>query len=181
MEQYRALLDALLATPSGGLLPVLVSVAALTAIAKTYDLPWKIEWQGINVADAVKEAGSDITVFRGGKAVISIEVTGRVIDKARIRSTFATKISPNGIDDYLFFYAAAKPTDEARESARAYFAAGHEINFVSIGEWIPMILTVLGTKGRAIFTQSVIGLLGQKDVPAALKVAWNNCVRVIVP
>ncbi len=44
-----------------------------------------------------------------------------------------------------------------------------------------MVLTVLGAKGRAIFTQSVTELLRQKDTPATFKIAWNNHVRVIVP
>lgn len=180
MAQYRTLLDALLATPSGGLLPVILSVATFMAIAQTYDLPWQIEWQGINVADAAKGAGGDITVLRDGKTVISIEVTERPIDKARVRSTFATKISPQSIDDYLFFFATAAPTDEARESAKAYFAAGHEINFVSIRDWILTVLTTLGTNGRAIFTEKVIELLDQKDVPAVLKVAWNDHIRTVI-
>ena len=180
MEQYGALIDDLLATPSGGLLPVILSVATFSAIARTYDLPWKIDWQGINVADAAKGAGGDITVLRDGKTVISIEVTERPIDKARIRSTFATKISPQSIDDYLFFHSTAKPTDEARDSTKAYFAAGHEISFVYIKDWILTVLTTLGTEGRAIFTENIIDLLDQKDVPAALKVAWNDYVRTII-
>ena len=35
MEQYGALIDDLLATPSGGLLPVILSVATFSAIART--------------------------------------------------------------------------------------------------------------------------------------------------
>ncbi len=181
MKQYGALLDALLLTPSGGLVPVLLSVAAFTAIARAYDLPWQIEWQGINVADAAKGAGGDITILRDGKTVISVEVTERPIDKARVISTFATKISRNSIDDYLFFHSAAAPTNEARKAARAYFAQGHEINFVSIKDWISMVLTTLGAKDRTIFTNSVIDLLDKKEVPASLKVAWNDHVRAVVP
>lgn len=181
MEQYSTLLSELLATPSGGLLPVILSEAAFTAIARTYGLPWQIEFQGINVADAAKGAGGDITVSREGRIVISVEVTERAIDQARVRSTFATKISPNSIDDYLFFHSAATPTNEARDAAQAYFAQGHEINFIPIIDWIMTVLTMLGTRGRAIFTDRTIELLNAKEVPAALKVSWNEYVRNIVP
>jgi hypothetical protein len=181
IDQYSTLMSSLLATPSGGLIPVLLAVATFNAIRETYALPWEIEFQGINVADAASGAGGDITVKRDGQIIISVEVTERPIDNARVRSTFATKISPNSIDDYLFFYSAAQPTEEARAAARAYFAQGHEINFVAIKDWIMTILTTLGAKGRVVFTDSIINLLDQKDVPAAIKVAWNDNVRAIVP
>ena len=180
VEQYNALLDLLLATPSGGLLPVVLSVAAFKSIATTYKLPWNIDWQGINVADAAKGVGGDITIIRDDSVIISVEVTERPIDQARVHSTFVTKISPNNIDDYLFFYSAAMPTEEARERARAYFAAGHEINFLSIKDWILTILSTLGTDGRAMFTESVVELLDQNEVPAAIKVAWNDHIRTVV-
>lgn len=181
MDQYSTLISALLATPSGGLLPVLLAVATFEAIRSTYGLPWEIESQGINVADAASGAGGDITVKRDGKVVISVEVTERPIDNARVRSTFATKISPNSIDDYLFFYSAATPTDDARKAAKAYFAQGHEINFVAIKEWILTVLSTLGVNGRAVFTEALIDLLDRTDVPAAIKVAWNDNVRAVVP
>lgn len=177
VEQYDKLIGALLSTPSGGLLPVLLAVAVFEAIKQTYDLPWTIEFQGINVADSQKGVGGDITIFRDGAVVLSVEVTEREIDKARLRSTFVTKIAPHGIDDYLFFFSAAQPTEEARTAAKSYFAQGHEINFAPVGEWILTVLTTLGAKGRATFTEVFIGLLEAKDVPAALKVAWNDNVR----
>jgi len=177
IEQYAELIQAMLGTQSGGRLPVLLAVATFEAIKRTYDLPWRIEFQGINVADSQNDAGGDITVFREGAVVLSVEVTERAIDKARLRSTFNTKIAPNGIDDYLFFFSAAQPTEEARAAARSYFAQGHEINFAPVSEWILTVLTTLGAKGRTIFTETFIDLLDARDVPAALKVTWNNNVR----
>ena len=177
VEQYDKLINALLGTPSGGLLPVLLAVATFEAIKQTYGLPWKVEFQGINVADSQKGVGGDITVFRDGAVVLSVEVTEREIDKARLRSTFVTKIAPHGIDDYLFFFSAVEPTAEARAAAKTYFAQGHEINFAPVGEWILTVLTTLGAKGRGVFTDAFLVLLDGKDVPAAIKVAWNDNVR----
>jgi len=180
MEQYGALIDSMLTTPSGGLIPVLLAVSAFSAVRDTYLLPWDIRWQGINVADSPSGAGGDITINREGKIVISVEVTERAIDKARVISTFNTKISPHGIDDYLFFFSATEPTDEARSAARAYFAQGHEINFLPVKDWIITVLTSLGTQGRTIFTSNLLSLLESKDTPAAIKVAWNDYVRKLV-
>src|SRR5690606_15455230 len=106
--------------------------------------------------------------------------TERTIDEDRVRSTFRTKIAPNAIDDYLFFFSASHPTDEARARARAYFAQGHEINFVPIRDWILTVLSTLGAEGRVTFTSSVIALIDAQEVPAALKVAWNEHVRAIL-
>ena len=180
MEQYGALIDSMLATPSGGLIPVLLAVSAFSAIRDTYLIPWDIRWQGINVADSPSGAGGDITINREGKTVISIEVTERAIDKPRVISTFNTKISPHGIDDYLFFFSATEPTDEARSAARAYFAQGHEINFLPVKDWLITVLTSLGTQGRSVFTSHLLSLLESKDTPAAIKVAWNDYVRKLV-
>lgn len=180
MEQYGALIDSMLTTPSGGLIPVLLAVSTFIAIRDTYLLPWEIEWQEINVADNPSGVSGDITISREGKIVISVEVTERGIDRARVISTFNTKISPHGIDDYLFFFSATEPTDEARLAAQAYFAQGHEINFLSVKEWILTALTSLGAQGRTIFTGSLLTLLESKNTPAAIKVAWNDYVRKLV-
>ena len=180
MGQYGALIDSMLATPSGGLIPVLLAVSTFIAIRDTYLLPWEIEWQGINVADSPSGAGGDITINREGKTVISVEVTERSIDRARVISTFNTKISLHGIDDYLFFFSATEPTDDARLATQAYFAQGHKINFLPVKDWILTVLTSLGTQGRAIFTANLLTLLESKETPASIKVAWNNYVRNLI-
>jgi hypothetical protein len=118
LDQYKALVNRLLATKSGGLMPVLLSVGMFKTLSDCYDLGWQIEWQGINVADAAKGAGGDITVSRNDDVLFSVEVTERQIDRNRVTTTFNGKIAPNGIDDYLFFHTATLPTNEARETAK---------------------------------------------------------------
>lgn len=181
IDQYAKLIKGLLETASGGLLPVLLTVAMFTAIKEVYGLPWQIESQGINVADAASGAGGDVTVSTKDKTLIAVEVTERTIDESRVRSTFRTKILPNKIEDYLFLFSAERPTEEALERARSYFAQGHEVNFVSLHEWIMIFLTVLGAEGRTVFTDCMIQALDRKEVSASLKVAWNEIIRGLVP
>ncbi len=177
IDQYAQLIGKLLDTPSGGLLPVLLTVATFTALKEVYELPWKIEFQGINVADAASGAGGDVTVYIEGKPLIAVEVTERTIDESRVRSTFRSKILPNKIEDYLFLFSGDEPSDEARERARSYFAQGHEVNFVPLPPWIMTFLTTLGSDGRGIFTECIIEALNKRDVSASIKVAWNEIVR----
>lgn len=179
-DQYKKLIGALLQVPSGGLLPVVLVVAAFTALKESFNLPWDIEWQGINVADSAKGVGGDITIKREGDTFLAIEVTERPVDKSRVRSTFLTKISRNRIDDYLFFHSTAEPTEEAREIARSYFAQGHEITFVEIANWIVSILAALGPAGRSVFTDTMVDLLEKTEVPSNIKVAWNTIVQKLV-
>jgi hypothetical protein len=180
IEQYSALLDLLLGSASGGLVPVLLVVSAFDAIKATYGLPWELDYQGINEADAASGAGGDVTVRRAGEVVLSIEVTERIIDEDRVRTTFRTKIAPNGIDDYLFFFAGAPPTEAARARARAYFAQGHDINFAPVKDWIATVLATLGAGGRKVFTDKLVAALDDPKVPAAIKVAWNSHVRTVL-
>ena len=72
------------------------------------------------------------------------------------------------------------PSEDARKAARTYFSQGHEINFVQVTEWILNNLATLGAKGRAMFTKEVLALLGSQEVPASVKIAWNDIVREIV-
>lgn len=178
VDQYDTLVDGLLSVRSGGLIPVLLAVATFRSISECYELNWNIEWQGINVADAAKGVGGDINVSRDGQLLFSVEVTERQIDRSRVVSTFMTKIAPGGIQDYIFFFTATPPTEEAHESARGYFAQGHEMNFVSVKNWIMTVLTTIGAKGRRSFTLSFIQLL--QDAPAALKVAWNEKIHTVI-
>lgn len=68
-----------------------------------FALDWEIQHQGINVADAASEEPGDIKISRSGKTFLAAEVTLRVVDKARVVSTFTTKIVPAGVEDYIFF------------------------------------------------------------------------------
>jgi hypothetical protein len=135
LEQHEALIERLLMVPSGGLIPVLLSVGILNAIRDQFGLPWDISWQGINVADRATGAGGDITIERDGYTVMAIEVTERPIDRSRVMATFTSKISPAGIEDYLFLFTSAAPGDDARSTARQYFAQGHDMSFINVKEW----------------------------------------------
>ncbi|MGH9957017.1 MAG: restriction endonuclease, SacI family [Pyrinomonadaceae bacterium] len=117
LEQYDALIANLLQVQSRGLIPVLLVVAMLHTIKACYSLTWDIEWHGINVADRASGAGGDITVKKGRNILLAIEITERPIDRARIVSTFTTKIVRGGIEDYLFVYGSALPSEEARQAA----------------------------------------------------------------
>jgi SacI restriction endonuclease len=118
IEQYESLIDALLHVPSGGRFPVLLAVATFQTIKGCFGLDWSIEWQGINVADRASGVGGDITIWRDSKPILAVEITQRPIDRSRVVSTFNTKILPSGIDDYLFLFSVAAPTDDARAAAR---------------------------------------------------------------
>lgn len=180
VEQYGRVLDILLGTPSGGLFPVLLSVAMLKTINEYYGLNWNVTYQGINEADAASGAGGDITVSTGDRIEFAVEVTERVVDQARVVATFNTKIAPYNIEDYIFFIGSKEPSREAREQARQYFAQGHEVNFVAIRHWIIMGLVTLGVRGRHCFTEQLMAQLTEAGMPQALRVAWNQCVNEIL-
>jgi len=180
MEQQIHILNDLLSIPSGGLLPVLLSAAMFRSISDVYSLSWRVEWQGINVADAATGAAGDILVTVDEEVLFSVEVTERPVDGDRVRSTFVAKMSPNNVEDYLFLLAGGEAAESARSLARSYFAQGHEINFLPLAGWMESALALLGAPGRARFTENAVALLGGRDIPASVKVAWNDCVRRVV-
>jgi SacI restriction endonuclease len=180
LAQYDQLLAGLLETPSGGLIPVLLTVAMLQALKQCFVLAWTIEWQGINVADRASGAGGDVTVRKDGELHFAIEITERPIDRSRVVSTFNTKIGPGGISDYLFIFAHAQPSPEARQYAEVLFSQGHDVNFVEIKPWLINNLATLGGVCRTVFTKEFLGLLGNDSVPATLKVKWNDLVKQLL-
>jgi len=180
LEQYRLLIAGMLSVPSGGLIPVLLSVAMFETIKECFNLDWEIQSQGINVADQASGAGGDITITEDGEAVLIVEVTERPIDRSRVVATFNTKIAPQGINDYLFFFGNVKPGEEAKEAARQYFAQGHDISFLSVEEWLVHSLGTVGPKCRRIFTEKFLVLLGAREVPAGLKMVWNDQTRILL-
>jgi hypothetical protein len=177
LKQYDQFISGLLATPSGGRMPVLLVVAAFAAIKANFKLQdWEISSQGINVADSASGAGGDITIMSGGAILIAAEVTERLVDRSRVVATFNTKIVQSGIQDYLFF---GKGDIDAEAQANQLFAQGHEINFLDLGGWLHFTLATLGRNGRAIFHQILLDSLAKPDVPQAIKVAWNKQVAVL--
>lgn len=180
LEQYDVLIRELLQAQSGGLIPVLLVVAMLRTVNSCFRLNWNIEFQGINVSDKASGAGGDITVIKDGETLLAIEVTERPIEKSRVVSTFNTKVIRAGIQDYLFVYSNSTPTEEARTAARTYFSQGHEINFVQVTDWILNNLATLGSRCRSMFTKEILELLDGREVPATLKLVWNDAVRKLV-
>jgi hypothetical protein len=129
-------------------------------------------------ASIALRVGGDITIAEDGKILMAVEVTERAVDRARVVSTFNTKIAPFGIEDYLFF--SKTPDPDARRQANQYFAQGHEVNFLKIKKWILMNMASMGKRGRAAFNANLLDLLGREDVPRQLKVAWNDQVNKIL-
>ncbi|MBV8205871.1 MAG: restriction endonuclease, SacI family [Acidobacteria bacterium] len=176
LEQLRQLAALLLAEQSGGRFPVLLTVAVLRAVSSTWNLGWSVQFQGINVADSANRAGADISVFHDGSLALALEVTERQVEKTRIESTYKTKIAPLGIRDYLFVVELRKIASEAAEQAARYFAQGHEINFIDLEAWLHHLLATIGGAGRTAFTRELVCLVEARDVPAAIKMSWNNAV-----
>lgn len=180
LDQYDSFISGLLSVPSGGRLPVVLVLAAFEAIREFFGLDWVIESQGINVSDAAARAGGDITIKRGSEILLAVEVTERPVDRSRVTATFNTKIGPHGIEDYLFFVRPETLTEEARLQASQYFAHGHEVNFIDIQNWIRMTLATMGRRGRDIFNRKLLALVGNHEMPKAIKVAWNRQIEVLL-
>ncbi len=179
LEQYGGLIASLLNTPSGGRIPVILVVAAFRTIKDYFGLDWVIEVQGINVADGPTGAGGDITIRKGERIVLAIEVTERPLDRARVVATFNTKIAPNGIEDYLFFVRTDSVEAGTNQQARQYFAQGHEVNFLDVREWVLMGLATMGRRGRELFNGHLLSLLDDQAVPRTVKVAWNDQIAAL--
>ena len=180
LDQYESLISGLLQVPSGGRMPVLLAVAMFQTISQCFALNWSVDWQGINVADRASDVGGDITVKQNDETLLSVEVTERPIDRARVLSTFQTKILRHGISDYLFFFSSNAPAPDARMLARQYFGQGHDISFLPVGDWLVHSLGTIGPRCRSYFITNFITLLGARDVPAVLKLAWNDQIRCLL-
>ena len=170
----------LLQHQSGGLLPVLITVAFFQMLAEHYSLPWDISWQGINVADTASGAEGDVTIKVNETTILAIEITERPLDGRRITSTFNTKIIHTDVREYLFIYTNTEPDESAKSTARTLFSQGYEINFVNVVEMIANNFLVLPASAREVFTTKMIALLESRDVSAAVKIKWNDSVKAVL-
>ncbi|MGH7213572.1 MAG: restriction endonuclease, SacI family [Tepidisphaeraceae bacterium] len=177
VRQCRELFDFLVATKSGGRLPVLLVKAALTTLNEHFALGWEFDVQEINVSDHSSGAAGDVTVTKDGRTVLAAEITERVVDRNRVVTTFNTKISPSTVTDYVFFVTdAGSQPKESMWQAHVYFAQGHEISFVEIQNWIQQTLVTLGQEGRDRFNQTLVRLIADSKTPKLVKAAWNEAV-----
>lgn len=179
LPQYGRLLDMLLQTPSGGLLPVLILESMLQTINEAFSLDWTIDVQGINVSDRSTQAGGDIEIRNNGNVLLAIEVTERPVGEARVVSTFRTKIAPAEITDYVFMVNLRSISEDAVRQAERYFAQGNEVNFVDIRIWVYNTLVTVGQSGRIIFNRRLQESLSRSDMPNQIKVAWNAAIADI--
>jgi hypothetical protein len=66
-------------------------------------------------------------------------------------------------------FASSIPNEEAFKVAQQYFAQGHDINFLSVKDWLINLLGTIGAKCREIFSDEFLNLLDSSKVPAILK------------
>ncbi len=171
LRQLERLISGLLAAKSGGRLPALVATAMFQTMSECHGLKWNVVFQGINVADAASGAVGDIAISRDGEVILAVEVTERTIDKGRVTAVFEHKVTPNGLDDYLFI--TTKPPDAAAiTTAYQYTAVGHEMNFVQLDAWALNNLASIGPRCRSIFQAKMLDLLDVQN--ADLKIIWNR-------
>lgn len=174
LTQYKRLIDGLLSRPSGGFFPALLVVCMIEAVNDAFSLGWHVEHQDINVADRAAGVPGDVTIRCNGSAWLSIEVTERSVDNARVTDTFKDKIAPMGVHDYVFLVHVDRIDRDAQDQAERYFAQGYDVNFVDIREWLFNTLVTIGRNGRKHFQTRLIEHLRREEVTTAAKVAWNE-------
>ncbi|MGH9783475.1 MAG: restriction endonuclease, SacI family [Terriglobia bacterium] len=173
LEQLTRLISGLIIIKSGGRIPAMLATAMFQTINECYNLGWDVDFQGINVADKASGAVGDIAIKKHGVVLIGVEVTERTVDQGRVTLIFDQKVSPSGLNDYLFV-TTTTPDAGANEAARNYTGVGHEMNFVDLEPWLRNNLATIGQPCRAIFQSKMIDLLTKQGVPADLRVAWNS-------
>lgn len=181
IEQFKSFLSTLIQKPSGGLIPVLISVAFYQMLNEYYQLSWEINWQGINVSDQSTGSEGDIIIKANKETICAIEVTERLIDKKRIVSTFNTKILRGNVKEYLFIYTQTEPDRTAMDAAGKLFSQGYDVNFASIVDLIVNNFAVQRPEARSIFTNKMISLLDSIEIPSSVKLAWNECIKNVIP
>lgn len=175
LENWRKLIQGLIDRESGGLFPVLITVAYLRTLVKLYRLPWEISWQPINVSDRAANAPGDIVVKHEEQVYMAFEVTERRIDRSRVEATFRTKIARKPISDYLFVFAKEEPEAGAFGLARELLTLGTEVNFVHVRDFVINGLAVGGVKARRVFRDELMTLL--RHIPPRFRHMWNDEVE----
>jgi hypothetical protein len=77
-------------------------------------------------------------------------------------------------------FTNTEPDDTARQAARNLFSQGYEINFANVVELITNNFLSLPANAREIYTDKMLALLDSKEVPAAVKVKWNESVKSVL-
>jgi hypothetical protein len=179
VSQLDRIAGALLKVKSGGRIASFLTIAMFQALSDRFQLNWDVEFQGINVADKFTGAVGDVTVKKDGAIVLGVEITERPIGKARVSLVFEDKVSPAGLTDYLFV-TTAKPEADAMEAARNYTAVGNDMNFVDLRAWLHNLLATIGPSGRLHFQNRLIEQIAETNVPAELKLAWNDALEAAI-
>jgi hypothetical protein len=180
VEQYSSFIAKLLHHQSGGLLPLLLTIALFRTIDEQNNRKWDVSYQGINSADGATGAAGDITIKKNDTLYKAIEVTERPITRTRVVTTFDTKISITNAKDYLFVYTSSVPDESVYEVARTYFAQGFDINFIRLQNLLLSVMLIGNDETRVIFTNQMIDLLDRSDVPSSVKTAWNDSLQRVI-
>jgi hypothetical protein len=102
------------------------------------------------------------------------------VDAARVRATFAVKIAPSGLTEFVFGIHSQRLDPEASQLVERYFAQGYDVNFVDIQEWLFNNLGAVGVRGRQLFQEGIRHPLGGVGIPKALKQFWSEKIGKLV-
>lgn len=95
-------------------------------------------------------------------------------------STYNTKILHSDAKNYLFIFTNTAPDDSAKQAAKTLFSQGYDINFVNLIEVIINHFLIGDGQTREIFTDKMLALLDDRNVPSSVKAAWNSSLQGLI-
>ncbi|MYH59863.1 MAG: restriction endonuclease, SacI family [Boseongicola sp. SB0675_bin_26] len=176
LPQLMNILEAFLATSSGGLRPLAVATALFRIAGEGFSLFDDVQSQGINEADAASGMPGDIMCRKGGELCLVIEVKDQNLTLADAQSsTRKAKESGAGLTDLLFAVPATRRADDddIAELFSRNFAAGLNIYVAQIQSLSYHAFALLKEEWRVRFVREICSELDARQEQPARK-AWHD-------
>lgn len=162
LPQMIRILEEFLAEASGGLRPLVVTVAMMTVLGRAFPLFASVLSQGLNEADSSSGAPGDVMCMdSNGNMVLAIEVKDRALTLADVRSSIQkARASTYPLSNLLFASPSIQDDDRdaINQNMESAWASGLNISQIDVvdlanatfallpEEWRPKLLREIGTE-----------------------------------
>ena len=181
LAKCLSVVDKYLSEKSGGERPETLATALLRVFGKKTNYFDKVERDKVNAADKSSGRLGDIECYSGGQIVLLTEVKEQKLTITQFEAS-REKAREGKIRELLFITQLGLDNDfqaVSEERQGQEFSSGQNIYFLSIKDFCPPLLIILGEFGRSDFLREVGAELDKTSAAIKHRKAWALLLKNI--
>lgn len=175
LDQTKKLIENFIAQGSGGDRVLAIATALLETAGRVFNLYSKVRRFNINAPDTTSGLVADIECLdKKGEIALAVEVKDRILTFSHIQDKMPD-VRSHSVSEILFLAQKGMISEDIQKVEgfiRKEFISGQNIYIFSLSEFAPVLLALMGERGRREFLVNVGQVLDKYESTLKDRQAW---------